>query len=241
MEGSQGSPIPSSFLSIVIPNRFRMPSTGLGRQRCKLQNKKLESPAVKQVLHVRNVLENHSVDVRAMNTRGDIVGHVTLFYCAALHWPTLNTVSKATWRKVNLLWQWVRDNPMDGITCVHNRCEVCGWISRRQSIWDRRMRFDEVELCVLCGNVGVCESCMYVAHDGHRYCGGCDLSPGAPAKLEAVAAFLARYDLWERLDQLQALGDYTVERQVLREVFQSWASSPRRTSTAPSTFTCSDA
>ena len=175
-----------------------------------------------------------------MNTVGDIVGHVTLFYCAALQWPTLNTVNKATWTKVHLPWQWMRNNPMDGVSCKHNRCDVCGWISRRRCIWGSRMYFAEAELCVLCGNVGVCESCMYVAHDGHIYCGACDLRPGAPSRLEDVAAFLDRYDLNDRIDQLQACGLFTVERQLLRDVFKTWAGSPRQTTTATSTVTCTD-
>ena len=218
----------------------RMPSAVLGHQRCKLQNKPLARPVVNRGRDVRYILQIHSRDALVLSSVGDMIGHVTLVYSAALHWPTVKTVNKATWKRINLPRQWIRNNPRDGISLIHTRCVVCGWISRRLSISEDYMFPFRTDMCVLCENIGVCEECVYVGHDGKRYCGQCELRPGAPFMLWEVTAFCLRYNLYDRIDELQALGYYTVNRQLVRKVLRSWARSRRLNCTAESPLVCTD-
>ena len=58
--------------------------------------------------------------------------------------------------------------------------------------------------------------------------------------LREVTAFCLRYNLYDRIDELQAHGYYTLERQLVGEVLRSWARSRRLNCTAASAGLCTD-
>ena len=133
------------------------------------------------------------------------VGAITLKYIGLLHIPTVAQVCRDANNAVKVPWQYARHQPRDGITLMNDRCSLCGWFTSAQSA-------DDESLCCQCENTGICSACSYVATDGRRLCGECDLEDGAPDNLRSIIEFFDISGVHDALDYFQSCGDHSIAK-----------------------------
>ena len=135
------------------------------------------------------------------------VGAITLKYIGLLHIPTVAQVCRDAYKAVQVPWQFARNSPYDGDRLMNDRCTLCGWFTGAKSAEDG-------SLCCECGNTGICSACTYVAADGRKLCGECELEEGSPHNLQSIIQFFDNSGVHDALDYLQTCGKYSIEEMV---------------------------
>ena len=138
-------------------------------------------------------------------TDDEWIGGITLQWIGLLKIPTVALVSRSAHKAVEVVWRFVRNSPMDGITQMHDLCSHCGWITQNKLVGEGTYLCDE------CRNSGICFDCSYVTADYRRLCGQCDLQSDAPIHLQNMQKFFDDYGVHDALDYLQSCGDHRIE------------------------------
>ena len=133
------------------------------------------------------------------------IGAITLQYIGLVHIPSVRCVCKDAYNAVQVPWQYVRNFPRDGITLMNDRCTLCGWFTGAKSA-------EDASLCCECNNTGVCSACSYVAADGRRLCGECELEEGSPHNLQSILGFFNSSGVHDALDYLQSCGNHSIQK-----------------------------
>ena len=112
------------------------------------------------------------------------IGYVTLYFGRMTSWPAARRVNKVTKMILHAAWAAARAQPRAWLLSRNERCTGCGW-------WSGELEANE-DLCVLCGNTGVCrERCTYRStDDGLQYCIECESRPGVPPIRTTMTQFL---------------------------------------------------
>jgi hypothetical protein len=131
------------------------------------------------------------------------IGAITLQYIGLVHIPSVRCVCRDAYNAVQVPWQYVRNSPRDGITLMNDRCTLCGWFTGAKSA-------EDASLCCECNNTGVCSACSYVAADGRRLCGECELEEGSPHNLQSIIQFFDNSRVHDALDYLQTCGNHAL-------------------------------
>ena len=119
--------------------------------------------------------------------RSELIASVVIEYLSILKWPKVRVVDNKSAAVLQLPWMWARSQPIDGIMLRNQRCTHCGWLTGRCF---PEKDLPEEQLCVECHNSGVCFECMYLAHDGHRYCAQCSPRLEIPSTVKHISDFV---------------------------------------------------
>ena len=156
------------------------------------------------------------------NSRAHTIAFASFYFLHVGHWRLHRLVSRMTSIHLRSAWLCARVGASEELGALSrtNLCRLCGWISGRIEAGE--------EICSHCGNVSVCELCVYMV-GGRPRCLMCPLVPG-DHRLPPERLALAR--LWEHCCDLTdawfSYGDFHLRKRTLRSAFWFWKNAVNR-------------